>query len=270
MCPPPPFSFSASPPITFTSFPPLFLRCVGSQLADSEREYVTSLLLELCQQTPPTDEASLSTLIESSFEGTNVDDVDDVVERVMDELRLKGLAFAEPDMADLDVAVDDKVMAVLNEDSEWHEAVVKAYLGPNKFSVLFTEYGKVQSVARDELALMEDIADNDAADSLDSGVCPMCEREAKLTKHHLIPRTMHAKYIKKGFTKAHLNTCVDICRKCHSAVHRLYPEPVLAAEYDTAEKLMADPRVQKWMAYAKTSNKSTKWDMQMMRLHGKS
>jgi hypothetical protein len=81
--------------------------------------------------------------------------------------------------------------------------------------------------------------------------CPMCDREMPLTAHHLTPRTTHAKYLAQGVPQSFLNITVDVCRPCHSALHKLIDEPTLAAEFNTLEKLMADERIQKWVNYAR-------------------
>jgi len=93
-----------------------------------------------------------------------------------------------------------------------------------------------------------------------TGPCGMCERIMPLTRHHLIPRTTHTKYRKKGLSKDFLNTCVDICRPCHSAVHNLYDEETLARDFSTLELLMSDEAVQKAVAYNAKQPTRTKVD----------
>ena len=48
--------------------------------------------------------------------------------------------------------------------------------------------------------------------------CEVCEREhLPLTYHHLIPRQMHAKAVKRGWHKDwELNKVAWLCRACHS------------------------------------------------------
>ena len=83
----------------------------------------------------------------------------------------------------------------------------------------------------------------------------MCQRPMPLTKHHLIPRTTHKKYRKKGLTQEFLNTCIDICRPCHSALHRLIDEKTLGRDFNTLEAIMAHEGVQKWVNYASKQKK---------------
>lgn len=69
-------------------------------------------------------------------------------------------------------------------------------------------------------------------------VCEMCEREMRLTRHHLIPKAVHSKYRLKGFTREELSNCALICRGCHNAVHHFFSEKELAEKYNTIEKLL--------------------------------
>ncbi|KAG2432502.1 hypothetical protein HXX76_008847 [Chlamydomonas incerta] len=54
------------------------------------------------------------------------------------------------------------------------------------------------------------------------GGCVMCGRQMPLTFHHLIPRDVHAKYKRRALTAEQLNRGIDVCRPCHSAIHRTY------------------------------------------------
>lgn len=126
--------------------------------------------------------------------------------------------------------------------------------------------------------------DDDDADG-GSGACAMCHRVQNLsvvsrppirpgaltpalllspslpsTRHHLIPRTMHAKYLQKGTPRARLNETVAICRACHNVVHHTASEARLAAELNTLEALLTVEAVQKWLAFAGKTGRQTKWD----------
>lgn len=87
------------------------------------------------------------------------------------------------------------------------------------------------------------------------GTCPLCQREMALTFHHLIPRAMHRRnYFRKHYSRTELAQGVDMCRPCHSAVHRFFTEMQLAKELNTLEKLLSQPEVQKhivWMGKQK-------------------
>lgn len=84
---------------------------------------------------------------------------------------------------------------------------------------------------------------------VEEGGCAMCARDMPLTRHHLIPRMHHKHGVYAKMTAEQLNRCVLICRPCHSAIHKLEDEKTLAARFNTLPLLMADERIQKWVAY---------------------
>jgi hypothetical protein len=74
------------------------------------------------------------------------------------------------------------------------------------------------------------------------GVCPLCHRQVDLTFHHLIPKKMHRRtYFKKNYSKPELAQGIDICRKCHTGLHKTYDEMQLAKQFSTIEAIIADP-----------------------------
>ncbi|KAI5790692.1 hypothetical protein DFH27DRAFT_485988 [Peziza echinospora] len=81
--------------------------------------------------------------------------------------------------------------------------------------------------------------------------CEICERTGgNLTYHHLIPRSTHAKVLKRNWHPEHmLNSVAWLCRPCHSTVHKVADNETLAREYYTVEKLLERDDVQKWAAY---------------------
>lgn len=90
--------------------------------------------------------------------------------------------------------------------------------------------------------------------------CGLCERELKLTRHHVIPRAVHKEYRKRGSTIQQLSKTVSICRPCHSAVHRFISEKELAARYNSLEELRAHEQVRKfaqWNSKQKVRAKTT-------------
>jgi hypothetical protein len=84
------------------------------------------------------------------------------------------------------------------------------------------------------------------------GKCVICEREEKLTRHHLIPRTRHHnKRNKREFDRAEVKITVGICRPCHSQIHAVLTEKQLEREYNTIESLRTHPELRKfadWIA----------------------
>ncbi|EMD39836.1 hypothetical protein CERSUDRAFT_103776 [Gelatoporia subvermispora B] len=81
--------------------------------------------------------------------------------------------------------------------------------------------------------------------------CEICEREVPLTYHHLIPRQVHAKVLKKGWhPQAILNSVAWLCRPCHSVVHQVSSNEELARSYYTVEMLLQREDIQRWRKYA--------------------
>ena len=80
--------------------------------------------------------------------------------------------------------------------------------------------------------------------------CEICGREhLPLTYHHLIPRQIHAKVVKRGWHKDwELNKVAWLCRACHSYVHKVATNEELAKEYYDVELLLEREDVQKFAA----------------------
>jgi hypothetical protein len=77
--------------------------------------------------------------------------------------------------------------------------------------------------------------------------CPVCKRvPPQFEKHHLKPRSQE-----KGIRKKTIFVCID----CGDQIHQLFTNKELAKEYDTLEKLLADPKIQKWIAWVKNKKK---------------
>lgn len=78
--------------------------------------------------------------------------------------------------------------------------------------------------------------------------CELCERDwIPLTYHHLIPRSTHARVLKRGWhPEADLQNVAWLCRACHSFVHRTIGNEELAKEWFTVERLADREDVQKW------------------------
>lgn len=78
--------------------------------------------------------------------------------------------------------------------------------------------------------------------------CELCERDwIPLTYHHLIPRSTHARVLKRGWhPEADLQNVAWLCRACHSFVHRTIGNEELAKGWFTVERLAGREDVQKW------------------------
>ncbi|KAL8926515.1 MAG: hypothetical protein Q9208_002842 [Pyrenodesmia sp. 3 TL-2023] len=81
-----------------------------------------------------------------------------------------------------------------------------------------------------------------------TSACEICERDwIPLSYHHLIPKQIHAKAIKRGWHEEwRLNSVAWLCRACHSFVHRIASNEELAKDYWTVERLMGREDVVAW------------------------
>ncbi|KAF9782485.1 hypothetical protein BJ322DRAFT_1205467 [Thelephora terrestris] len=82
--------------------------------------------------------------------------------------------------------------------------------------------------------------------------CEICERGwVRLTYHHLIPRSVHGKVLKrKWHTESMLNSVAWLCRPCHSAVHHVASNEDLARYFYTVDLLLERDDIQAWKKYA--------------------
>ncbi|CAN0321321.1 unnamed protein product [Ectocarpus sp. 12 AP-2014] len=83
------------------------------------------------------------------------------------------------------------------------------------------------------------------------GCCSLCERLMPLTRHHVMPKSTHKRYRKKGYSDAVLHRTIAICRPCHSAVHRAHDALALAERFTTVEELLADETIGRFVAWAR-------------------
>ena len=82
------------------------------------------------------------------------------------------------------------------------------------------------------------------------GHCPFCQRELRLTFHHLIPKKLHRRTrFRKQYSREQLNRGIDICRQCHDGIHDRYDEMTLYRDYDTPASLASDPALARYFAW---------------------
>ena len=81
--------------------------------------------------------------------------------------------------------------------------------------------------------------------------CEICGRDwIPLTYHHLIPRQMHDKVLRRAWHEEwELNAVAWLCRACHSFVHRVASNEELAKEWFTVERLMEREDVRAWAGW---------------------
>lgn len=80
--------------------------------------------------------------------------------------------------------------------------------------------------------------------------CELCGRRmAELTRHHLIPRTLHTnKRIRRQHSRETLHTSILwLCRPCHNQVHEVLSEKQLADAYHTREALLNHPEIRRFV-----------------------
>ena len=84
-----------------------------------------------------------------------------------------------------------------------------------------------------------------------ASACEICDRDwIGLTYHHLIPRAVHAKVLKRGWhPEAKLNDVAWLCRACHSFVHRMAGNEELAREWWSVDRILEREDVQRWRGW---------------------
>ncbi|UNI17680.1 hypothetical protein JDV02_004005 [Purpureocillium takamizusanense] len=82
--------------------------------------------------------------------------------------------------------------------------------------------------------------------------CELCGRTwIPLSYHHLIPRFVHEKAIKRGWHRREdLQNVAWLCGACHRFVHHFRGHEDLARDYYTVERLLAEDEVRRFAAWA--------------------
>lgn len=73
--------------------------------------------------------------------------------------------------------------------------------------------------------------------------CELCERDAKLTEHHLIPRA------RKKQEKEKFGPTAQLCHDCHRMIHATYDEKRLGRELNNIPALQAADELQKYLKW---------------------
>lgn len=91
-----------------------------------------------------------------------------------------------------------------------------------------------------------------ATQSTRTEACEICERSwIPLSYHHLIPRFVHDKAVKRGWhRKEDLQNVAWLCGACHRFVHHFKTHEELARDYCTVELLLAEDEVKRFAAWA--------------------
>ncbi|SDW72663.1 hypothetical protein SAMN05443545_102510 [Aidingimonas halophila] len=84
--------------------------------------------------------------------------------------------------------------------------------------------------------------------------CELCGRAAPLTKHHLIPRSLHgkAKY-RKRFSRVERQTSILwLCHACHRHIHHVLSEREMADGYCSRDALMSHESIRTFVEWLST------------------
>ncbi|WP_230471268.1 MULTISPECIES: HNH endonuclease [Hymenobacter] len=83
-----------------------------------------------------------------------------------------------------------------------------------------------------------------AAQSPNEPQCQLCERQVRyVSRHHLVPREEGGRH----------GPVVDLCQPCHSTVHLLLTNRILAKQYSTIEALRSAEELQKYLHWIRRS-----------------
>ena len=84
-------------------------------------------------------------------------------------------------------------------------------------------------------------------------LCVLCGSDRLVTFHHLIPRTCHSnKWFKKNFDSREMRERgINVCRKCHSFIHKKFSEKYLGREFNTLEKIKEHEIIQAYVKWAR-------------------
>ncbi|KAK3384948.1 hypothetical protein B0H63DRAFT_174412 [Podospora didyma] len=81
--------------------------------------------------------------------------------------------------------------------------------------------------------------------------CEICQRDwINLTYHHLIPRMVHAKAVKRGWHRGdELQNVAWLCGACHRFVHGFASHEDLARRYYTVKLLLEEPEIEAFASW---------------------
>jgi len=88
--------------------------------------------------------------------------------------------------------------------------------------------------------------------------CSLCGSNHAITFHHLVPRSCHRnKWFRKNFAKADMSgRGIDICRRCHSFLHKQFSEKYLGRELNTLDRILENRVIQTYVKWARKRNKA--------------
>ena len=171
-------------------------------------------------------------------------------------------------------AQGDRVLAVLLQDQQWHQAKVEQIVETTTneafhYVVRFIEYGNPQTTIENDIAIDAEYL---AAIADDDNACQICFRVLPLTFHHLVPRETHSRVLKrKGSLPPEIECLyenrpdkyknksrkdwldvhgINVCRQCHDQVHRAETNMSLSLKFNSLERLIEHPSIVRWRSWA--------------------
>lgn len=96
--------------------------------------------------------------------------------------------------------------------------------------------------------------------------CELCGREARTTRHHLVPKSRKRSW-KKTSGDAELPTA-DLCRDCHEKVHATFGHRELETAYRSIEALRAAPELASYIKWIRKQPPTVRFHTRQDRRRG--
>mmetsp|Transcript_4149 Transcript_4149/g.8145 ORF Transcript_4149/g.8145 Transcript_4149/m.8145 type:complete len:396 (+) Transcript_4149:169-1356(+) len=150
---------------------------------------------------------------------------EEYIQQLVASLTKRGVLHRKPPPSK-PLQAGEAVLAVLQEDGEWHEATVEEVSAtlPRMLVVRFRQWPKLQSTPATEVIAVSASVD-DAQEEVQHGACELCKCKRRLTFHHLIPKETHHRFVGNSLpagldgepTRIFLGSYgANLCRPCHS------------------------------------------------------
>jgi len=180
--------------------------------------------------------------------------------------------------------VGQHVQVNLEIDRNWHPAIVRSIEniekegdeeGVFKYAVQLKEFGNTVLIDEENLVDDSSLLEEEEEDNGPVCACPICTRRIKLTSHHLVPREVHNQLVRRGNLPENIESLyqqflqnggkkaskcsrkawlklhtVNICKGCHSHLHRLESNKNLALKFNTLHLVREHPGMLRWASYA--------------------
>lgn len=128
------------------------------------------------------------------------------------------------------------------------EDLHKAHQSPSDYQIRVCSHIKQGKSLQ---AALSDGRSPEKEDKSSPGACALCYRQMPLTWHHLYPRDVQKKFLKRGLmTQQDCLSGIHVCRQCHNTIHHSFDNETLAERLHSLETLKQQEVIQRWMAYA--------------------